>query len=145
VSQRTEPTTTPTAANRRVSAAGGATRRRLALVTAVALLAALGLACEPGWRAWSSAVADREMTITLAKFPSQGPIHRLEIRGEATLDGEADLLLLAGDTVVRSQRISGTADLSLGSDWYTDDARLVYRPLSATSGQLSLRYRFVDL
>lgn len=112
----------------------------------IALLALTMLfACAPGWRTWSSAVASSEMTIAIAKLASQGGIHRLEIDGEAQLDGEAELLLLAGETVVRSLRISGNAEISLATDWYADDARIVYRPTSATSGHLVLRYRFLDI
>ena len=48
-------------------------------------------------------------------------------------------------TKTYQEKMVGSGDVDtqmLGADWYTDDCRMEYQPLSATTGGLKIEYQF---
>ena len=60
----------------------------------------------------------------------------VQVSGE--IDGDAEIW---ADGWTR-QRISGKVDWAVYRDWYTSDFTLHYRPISAKTGKLLIKYQF---
>lgn len=82
----------------------------------------------------------------LRKNFDTGPAHGLKIKVNGEINGTAMIRVFedGGDGVHREKMIgSGKVDgLLYEGDWYSDDCRLEYEPLSATSGNLKIEYSF---
>ena len=91
-------------------------------------------------------VADvtNKTTITLHKNNGQGYIHRITIVAKGHLDGSAQINLILNGKPYKTENLSGKIDFEWGGDWYSDSAKIQYKPSSVNSGNLSLKYTFYD-
>jgi len=90
---------------------------------------------------------DSHQYIRLRKNVDSGPVNRLNIKVNGKLNGTAMIRIFDEenpDKIYREKMIgSGKVDgLFLDGDWYADDCRMEYEPLSATSGELKIEYSF---
>ena len=82
--------------------------------------------------------------ITLEKKSTQGHIHGITVIGKGHIDGDAEIVLLLSGTPYKTETLSGDVDFTWGGDWYSDSAKVEYKPSSVKSGHLSLQYAFED-
>ena len=83
-------------------------------------------------------------TITLQKETTQGDIHYITIVGKGNLDGTAEIVLILTGKPHKTEKLSGTVDFEWNGDWYSNSAKIEYRPSSVKSGSLRLEYNFKD-
>lgn len=91
--------------------------------------------------------AGEHQLIRLRKNIDSGPVQGLRIKLSGHLNGTAMVRIFEGenpDKIYREKMIgSGKIDgIFLDGDWYTDDCRMEYEPLSTTNGQLKIEYLF---
>jgi hypothetical protein len=103
-------------------------------------LSILIVGCGFGDRSHDIADVTKQETIVLKKDPDQGSIYSLTVRGEGKLDGEADIILILNDRSHKTIRLSGNVELFWGGDWYSNQAKVKYKPISVTKGHLKLIY-----
>ncbi len=84
-------------------------------------------------------------TITLKKQSSQGSIHSMSVVGKGHLDGTAEIVLILNGKPYKTEHLSGDVDFQWGGDWYSDSAKIEYKPSSVKNGHLSLQYKFEDI
>lgn len=94
-------------------------------------------------------VADRQI-IRLRKNIRDGAIYHLDIKIEGQLNGTALLRVFKSDSLdeVYTEKIIGSGKIKtqlLANDWYADDCRLEYLPITATAGGIKLKYLFKSL
>ncbi len=89
---------------------------------------------------------DRQL-LRLRKNFDEGRVYELQIRIRGKLNGTAKIRMFDAEDaekVIQEKIIgSGEVDTRMGGDWYSNDCRMEYEPLSATDGQLKLEYRFL--
>jgi hypothetical protein len=88
---------------------------------------------------------DHKQEILLKKDSGQGNIHGIFVRGSGKLGGEARISLLLNGKPYKFETLSGPIDFKWGGDWYSDEAKILYEPIHATSGQLILQYSFKEI
>ena len=90
-------------------------------------------------------VGSRQL-LRLRKNFDAGSVHGLNIRIRGHLNGTAVMRLFDAETpskIYQDKIIgSGDVDTRMGGDWYSDDCRVEYNPLSATTGALKVEYIF---
>lgn len=91
--------------------------------------------------------AGEHQLIRLRKNVDSGLVHGLKIKLNGKLNGTAMIRIFEEenpDKIYREKMIgSGKVDgIFLDGDWYADDCRMEYEPLSATSGELKIEYSF---
>ena len=87
----------------------------------------------------------KEENLILKKEKGQEHIHRLDIKIVGELDGDAEMSLMLNGKVYETAELSGMFDLKMyGGDWYSDSAELIYEPLNAKSGKVTIVYKFFD-
>ncbi|MEM7579779.1 MAG: hypothetical protein ACFB02_10355 [Mastigocoleus sp.] len=84
----------------------------------------------------------KESTIILRNNGSQQNVSYILISGEGNIDGEAEISLILDDKPYKTERISGNAKFSWNGDWYSEDAKIEYKPSSVKGGDLNLEYQF---
>ena len=93
--------------------------------------------------------AHQRQLLKLRKNFQSGSVYSLKMHVHGHLNGTAMLRLFDSvdiSKVHREERIgSGGVDTQIMNDWYTDDCRLEYEPLSATQGTLKIDYQFKTL
>jgi len=85
--------------------------------------------------------------IRLRKNVDSGSVHGLSIKLSGHLNGTAMVRVFEGDNpdkIYREKMIgSGKIDgIFLEGDWYANDCRMEYEPLSTTHGELKIEYKF---
>jgi len=90
-------------------------------------------------------VGSRQL-LRLRKNFDSGSVHGLNMRIRGHLNGTAVMRLFDAENAskVYQEKIvgSGDVDTRMGGDWYSDDCRIEYEPLSATTGGLKVEYIF---
>ena len=88
----------------------------------------------------------KKSTIFLHKIEAQEYVHGFFVHIRGNIDGKAKIALNylnSGKNPQRSEDISGEVDIKWGGDWYADELKIEYEPLSnITKGSLSLEYAF---
>lgn len=112
----------------------------------IVILAILGTlaGCRGGRQTHAIADAAKAETIMLQKGKSQGHIHSLSVVCRGYLDGTAELVLMLNGKPCKSEKLSGDVDFQWRNDWYSNSARIEYKPTSVKSGSLSIQYEFKD-
>lgn len=83
--------------------------------------------------------------IILRKLPSQDIIDGIRIRIYGKIDGNAVIQLLSNKEPYKEAQLHGPFDVEWGSDWYSDEAQLIYTPHSRPAGQIKIEYEFHDM
>ncbi len=90
--------------------------------------------------------ASERQFLRLRKNFDEGNVYELKVRIRGKLNGTAKIRMFddVDTTKVLQEKIigSGQVDTRMGGEWYTNDCRMEYEPLSATQGSLKLEYRF---
>ncbi len=90
--------------------------------------------------------AGERQLLRLRKNVGDGYVYALNVRIRGKLNGTAKIRMFDDvDTAkVLQEKIigSGEIDTKLGGDWYTNDCRMEYEPMSATQGGLKIEYQF---
>jgi len=105
------------------------------------------IGCGVAERTHSVADVTKPQTITLNKESSQGGIVSFIVVAQGHLDGAAEIVLIHADSgkPYRTEHLSGDVDFRWGGEWYSDSAKIEYKPSSVKSGHLSLQYRFEEI
>ena len=112
----------------------------LLIVTAAALAAWL-------WLPATVTIADAGIPIELTLRAPGAPkrVYALDVQGSGRIDGEAEVTLILNGQPYKVAHLSGVVHFEWGGDWYSPEAVVRYRPLSAKAGVIKLRYRFHSL
>jgi hypothetical protein len=101
--------------------------------------------CSGNNQEYNIADVTKPETIMLKKVSSQGNIYSMTVVGRGYLDGTAEIVLILNGKPYKTESLSGDVDFSWGGDWYSDSAKVEYKPSSVKSGNLSLKYKFEDI
>lgn len=112
------------------------------LLPFLALSVLVPVGCSPSFREVSVKDVSKGETITLKKNLSQGSISSIQIAGMGSVVGNGEVQLILNGAVYKKESVSGSVKFEWSGDWYSDDAEVRYIPGTATSGALTLRYRF---
>ena len=109
----------------------------LLVVTAAAIVAWL-------WLPATMTIADAGIPIELTLRAPSAPkrVYALDVQGNGRIDGEAEIALILNGQPYKVAHLDGVVHFEWGGDWYSPEAVVRYRPLSAKSGSIKLRYRF---
>ena len=107
-------------------------------------IATLLSSCAPGDRTHIINDLTQSQTITLTKKDNQENIYAWTLKGSGEIEGEAEISVILDKEPYLTEELSGIIDFEWQGDWYSDDATIVYEPISVTSGEISLDYRFYD-
>ena len=83
--------------------------------------------------------------ITLKKVKSQGDIHYLTVVGTGHLEGTGEITLILNGKPYKTESLSGDVQFTWAGEWYSDSAKLEFKPTAAKSGELSMQYKFKDM
>jgi hypothetical protein len=121
--------------------------RRVFIITAVLLVAAVAILVLWSWLPASLIIADvaRPTELTLRAKDHPDRVYALDVRGSGSINGEAEIALILNGQPYKTVRLNGPVHFAWGGDWYAPEAVVRYTPLSATSGSIKLRYRFRSL
>ena len=91
--------------------------------------------------------AGERQLLRLRKNLQSGNIRQLKIRIRGHLNGTAMIRVFDPNDLTKTyqEKMVGSGEVDvrmLGADWYTDDCRMEYQPLSATTGGLKIEYQF---
>lgn len=90
--------------------------------------------------------AGERQLLRLRKNIDAGNVYELKIRIRGKLNGTAKMRMFDSEDpakIIQEKIIgSGEVDTRMGGDWDSNDCRMEYEPLSATSGNLKIEYRF---
>lgn len=114
---------------------------KIAILIALAFL----MGCGGNKQTYNVADVTKSETIELKKASSQGNIHSITVVGKGRIDGAAEIVLILNGKPYKTESILGDVNFSWGGDWYSDYAKIDYKPSSVKSGNLSLQYEFNDL
>ena len=81
-------------------------------------------------------------TIILKKLKSQDRIHYLTIVGTGNIEGAGEITLMLNGKPYKTESLSGAVQFNWAGDWYSDSAKIEYKPTSVKSGKLNLQYHF---
>ena len=88
----------------------------------------------------------KKSTILLHKMEGQEHVHGFFVHIRGDIDGKAKIRLYQSSgkgNLYKSEKISNHVDIKWGGDWYADELKIEYKPLSdIRSGSLSLEYAF---
>lgn len=98
----------------------------------------------------SAAITLNEMgerqLMRLRKNIDDGSVHGIKVRIRGKINGTAVIRMFDSeqtDKVMQEKIVgSGEVDIRMGGDWYSNECRMEYEPLSATSGGLKIEYNF---
>ena len=111
------------------------------LICCVAIATLLS-GCSQGFRSHSIGDPTQDEVITLTKMPEQDGIYSWTLKGSGEIEGEATISVMLNEEPYLTEELSGKVDFQWNGDWYGDEAELVYTSVSATGGNLDLKYRF---
>ena len=114
-------------------------------ILVVTVLLATVAGCSRGKQTHTIADVAKAETITLQKGSSQGDIHYMTVVGKGYLDGTAEIVLILDGKPYKTEKLSGDVAFEWSGDWYSNSARIEYKPSSVKSGSLSLQYTFKDM
>lgn len=90
--------------------------------------------------------AGERQLLRFRKNLHSGNVHALKIRIRGQLNGTALIRVFDSENPekVRREKVvgSGEIDTRMDGDWYSNDCRMEYLPLSADHGGLKIEYRF---
>ena len=66
----------------------------------------------------------------------------ISIKGYGHIDGNAQIILMLNGKPYKSENISGNIKFKWSSDWYSNDATIIYTPQNVTTGNLIIEYNF---
>jgi len=115
--------------------------KRILTVTLIAFLAG----CSGNNQVYDIADVTKPEVITLKKASSQGNIHYMTVVGKGYLDGTAQIVLILDSKAYKTEKLSGDVAFEWSGDWYSNSAKIEYKPSSVKSGSLSLQYKFKDM
>lgn len=115
-------------------------KRMSCLISAAILLSCFG--CSP-----SQTVSDvtKNETIILRKNPSQGSVYALDVTGRGKIKGTAAIILELNGAAYKTAYLTNSVRFNWSGDWYADEAKVIYQPISVDGGSLKLKYRFEAL
>lgn len=83
--------------------------------------------------------------ITIRKLPSQDNIHAIRIRIRGKIDGNALIQLILNKEPYKEAQLRGPIDVKWEGEWYSDEAQIIYTPLSQPTGEIKIVYQFHDI
>ena len=83
--------------------------------------------------------------IPLHKPPSPKATTGLTIHVTGDLDGTATLSLMLNAKAYKNRRLQKDFTFTWRSEWYDDNATLIYRPLKVHKGRIDITYRFEEI
>ena len=90
--------------------------------------------------------AGERQLLRLRKNVGDGHVYALNVHIRGKLNGTAKIRMFddVDSTKILQEKIigSGEVDTKMGGDWYTNDCRMEYEPMSATQGGIKIEYRF---
>jgi len=87
----------------------------------------------------------KKETIILSKKPSQDNIHSIKINISGTIEGESKISLILNNEEYKTNKLNGNCSFNWGGDWYADTAKIIYQPINAQNGNITIRYEFKDI
>jgi hypothetical protein len=97
------------------------------------------------WQTVQIKDATKSETIVLRKWGHQRAIYAMEVNISGRIKGRARVQLILHSDPYKEEQLSGKVHVIWGGDWYSDEAEIRYQPEDVDSGELKIRYRFIDL
>lgn len=101
------------------------------LLVVCLLLAVTGCQRQVG-QAVSVADTTQLELISIRKLSSQENIHGIRVRIRGKIDGSATIQLMLNKEPYKEAQLHGPINIEWETDWYSDEAQILYTPLSLT-------------
>jgi hypothetical protein len=118
--------------------------RRIVIIVAGLSVLTAATAVTWWWLPATLTISDAGSPVELTLRAPNGSkgVYALDVRGSGRIDGEAEIALILNGQPYKVTNLDGVVHFEWGGDWYAPEAVVRYRPLSAKSGSIKLRYRF---
>ncbi len=88
----------------------------------------------------------RKQTINLEKFPSStNNVVSLKINISGNIKGIAKISLLENNQTFKSKIIKDNFSININSEWYSNNATLLYKPINVKYGEIKIKYSFEEI
>ena len=87
----------------------------------------------------------KQEVVVIHKRPDLGNVHGIKIRILGKIVGTATIQLMLNSNIYKKEEIKNIVNILWEGDWYHYDAEIHYIPDIVTSGELTIKYEFLDI